>query len=232
MVLGDPIEIRTLADHAFDKIVTAIVKGELPPGSRISEVLLARTMGISRGPLREAIRRLEGRKLVVRKPHAGVRVASLTPSDLIEIFFVREALEGMACRLATERMSDAELDVLGVKLAEHALGSELSSGAGYFQEAGDQDFHFLVAQGSKSGKLIELLCEGLYYLMRVYRFRSSIQPGRAEEAFAEHTDILAAMRARDPDRAEALMREHIAQARGILAADVEHKAEEAAEDAA
>jgi DNA-binding GntR family transcriptional regulator len=125
-------------------------------------------------------------------------------------------------------MSDAELDMLGVKLAEHARGQELSSGAGYFQEAGDQDFHFLIAQGSKSGKLIELLCEGLYYLMRVYRFRSSIRPGRAGEAFGEHTNILTAMRARDPDRAEALMREHIAQARRILAADVGRKAEDAA----
>ena len=218
MVLTSPLDVRTLADQAFEKIVTAIVKGDLAPGSRISESLLARTFGISRGPLREAIRRLEGRKLVTRTPHVGARVVSLTTDDLIEIFFVREALEGMACRLATERMSDREIEGLADKLMDHERGEDLSKGAGYFQEAGDQDFHFLIAQGSRSVKLIELLCDDLYDLMRVYRFRSSVHPGRARQALVEHRDILGAMRARDPDRAEKLMRAHIAHARRNLAA--------------
>ena len=218
MALCSPLEIRTLADQAFDQIVTAIVRGDLAPGERLSESSLARTLGISRGPLREAIRRLEGRKLVERTPHVGARVVSLTPEDLVEIFFVREALEGMACRLATERMSDAELDRLAARLSEHESSVDLAAGVGYFQEAGDNDFHFLVAQGSKSAKLIELLCDELYYLMRVYRFRSSVRPGRAHQALVEHRDILEAMRAREPDRAEALIRAHIAEARQILAA--------------
>lgn len=232
MVLSSPLEIRTLADQAFDKIVTAIVKGELAPGSRISEALLARTFGISRGPLREAIRRLEGRKLVTRTPHIGAHVVSLTADDLIEIFYVREALEGMACRLATERMSDDEMDDLAAKLAAHERSPELSSGKGYFQEAGDQDFHYLVAQGAKSAKLAELLCDELYYLMRVYRFRSSIRPGRAHEALVEHQDILAAMRAREAEKAETLMRAHISEARRNLADDVAKTGLSEAEDAA
>ena len=228
MVLGEPLKIQSLADQAFEKIVTAIVRGELAPGSRISEAVLARSLGISRGPLREAIRRLEGRKLVVRTPHIGARVASLSPDELIEIFFVREALEGMACRLATERMSDGELAELETKLDEHARGQELSRGAGYFQEAGDQDFHYLVAQGSKSAKLIELLCDDLYYLMRVYRFRSSVRPGRARRAFDEHNRILNSMQARDADSAETLMRDHIAQARRNIAVAVAGEKEAAA----
>lgn len=223
MALTSPLDMRTLADQAFDKIVTAIVKGDLAPGSRISEALLARTFGISRGPLREAIRRLEGRKLVTRTPHIGARVVSLTTDDLIEIFFVREALEGMACRLATERMTDQELTLLATKLAEHERGQDLSKGSGYFQESGDQDFHFLVAQGSKSAKLIELLCDDLYYLMRVYRFRSSVRPGRARQALVEHQGILEAMRGRQADRAETLMRAHIAHARHTLASPAAHE---------
>ena len=220
MVLNSPLEARTLADQAFEKIVTAIIRGDLPPGSRISEALLARTFGISRGPLREATRRLEGRKLVTRTPNIGVHVVSLTADDLIEIFYVREALEGMACRLATERMSDTEMDDLASRLHEHGRSPELAAGAGYFQEAGDQDFHYLVALGSKSDKLVELLCDELYYLMRVYRFRSSVRPGRARKALVEHQTILAAMQARDAGRAEKLMRAHIAEARLILATDV------------
>ncbi len=220
MVLTSPLEASTLADQAFEKIVTAIVRGDLPQGSRISEALLARTFGISRGPLREATRRLEGRKLVTRTPNIGAHVVSLTADDLVEIFYVREALEGMACRLATERMSGKEIDVLSSKLHEHGRSPDLVAGKGYFQEAGDQDFHYLVAIGSKSDKLIELLCEELYYLMRVYRFRSSVRPGRAQEALVEHQNILAAMRARDAGQAETLMRAHIAKARLILSSDV------------
>jgi len=228
MLSSPPLEVRSLADQAFDKIVTAIVRGDLAPGSRISEALLARTFGISRGPLREAIRRLEGRKLVARTPHIGAHVVSLSTDDLVEIFFVREALEGMACRLATERMNDQELRDLSAKLAEHAQGEDVSAGAGYFQEAGDHDFHYLVAQGSRSDKLFELLCDELYYLMRVYRFRSSIRPGRAREALVEHQDILAAMQDRDAARAESLMRAHVAQARHNLAAGIVDRAEHAA----
>ena len=218
MALSSPLEIRTLADQAFDQIVTAIVRGDLAPGERLSESSLAKTFGISRGPLREAIRRLEGRKLVQRTPHIGARVVSLTTDDLVEIFFVREALEGMACRLATERMSDGELDDLAARLAAHESSADLSAGVGYFQEAGAGDFHFVVARGSRNTKLIELLCEELYYLMRVYRFRSSVRPGRARKALVEHQHILEAMRARDPHRAEALMRAHVAEARDNLAA--------------
>ena len=68
---------ETLAEHVFRRIQAAIVQGEIPPGSKISEPELARTYGISRGPLREAIHRLEGQKLLVRVPHVGARVVSL-----------------------------------------------------------------------------------------------------------------------------------------------------------
>ena len=105
-------ELRTLADKVCEQLVTAIVRGDIPPGQKISEPELARTYGISRGPLREAIRHLEGLRLVVRIPHVGARVVSLSPEELVEIYRIREALEGMACRLAAENMSTAEIDSL------------------------------------------------------------------------------------------------------------------------
>src|SRR5512139_1512668 len=103
----EALEVRTLADRALEQIETAIMKGDLGPGTRISEVLLARTFGISRGPLREAIRRLAGRGLLEVIPHVGARVVTLSLDDLREVFDIREVLEGMACRLAAERMTDA-----------------------------------------------------------------------------------------------------------------------------
>lgn len=210
------LEARSLADQAFDRLVDAITRGELEPGARLSETLLAKTLGISRGPLREAIRRLEGRKLVVRTPNVGPRIVSPSAEGLIEIFMIRERLEGLAARLATERMSDADIDELEQKLEQHASGKELVQGHGYFQRPGDEDFHYLIAHASKSDKLIELLCDDLYYLLRIYRFRSSGSVGRAHNALKEHQDIVAAMRRRDADAAEAMMRKHVSAARENL----------------
>ncbi len=211
-----PSEVQTLADRAFARIEAAIEKGDLPPGTKISEALLARTFGISRGPLREAIRRLEGRKLIRRVPRVGASVATYSRKDLIEIFIVREALEGMACRLAAENMTVAEIAELESVLEHHRGGDELRTGSGYYQTPGDLDFHYRIVRGSQNSKLIELLCDELYYLIRVYRYRSGAAPGRAQQAFEEHQAIVIAMRDRDGDLAESLMRRHIAYARAIL----------------
>lgn len=211
-----PSEVQTLADRAFVRIEAAIEKGDLPPGTKISEALLARTFGISRGPLREAIRRLEGRKLIRRIPRVGASVAMYSRKDLIEIFIVREALEGIACRLAAENMTPAEIAELESVLEQHRGGNELRTGAGYYQTPGDLDFHYRIVRASQNSKLIELLCDELYYLIRVYRYRSGAAPGRAQQAFEEHQAIVAAMRDRNGDLAESLMRRHIAYARAIL----------------
>src|SRR4029079_2161605 len=119
------ISVKSLADHVFERLLDAIVKGDIKPGDRLSETLIAKQFGVSRGPLREAIRRLEGRKLVERTPNVGPRVISLTPSDLIEIFFIRERLEGLAVRLATERMTEKALEQLEERLAAHARNASL-----------------------------------------------------------------------------------------------------------
>jgi DNA-binding GntR family transcriptional regulator len=197
---------RTLADRAFEWLEEAIIKGDYPPGAKLDEVALAKSFGISRGPVREAIRRLEGRKLVNRVPNVGARVSAAQPSDLADLLYVREALEGMACRLATERMSDAELLELAKLLEGHAAQRSLKAGDSYYQRPGDYDFHFRIIQGSHSAKLIEMLCEDLYYLLRIYRYRSSSRKGRAQEAFKEHQAVVKAMMARDPDAAEKAMR--------------------------
>ena len=81
--------LRTSADRVFAALQDAIVRGELPPGTRVGETELAERFGTSRGPLREALRRLESRRLVERTPHVGIRIASLGHAELIEIYFVR-----------------------------------------------------------------------------------------------------------------------------------------------
>ena len=203
----------TLSDDAFQRLQTAIVKGEIPPGTRISEQFLTNTYGISRGPLREAIRRLEGRRRVVWVPHAGVRVVSLSYAELIELYHVREALEGMACRLAAQNMTDDEIVNLREVLATHERHAGLKANESYYQQEGDLDIHFLIIQGSKNRTLSDMLCADLYHLVRMYRYRFSSTPKRPQQAFAEHHRIIHAIADRDGELAEMLMRRHISASR-------------------
>lgn len=203
----------TFADRAFEWLEEAIIKGDLPAETKLDEVNLAKSFGISRGPVREAIRRLEGKKLVERVPHIGARVATFSKNDLREVLYVREALEGMACRLAAERMSNAEMEALEELLEDHSQEGALKAGEYYFQRPGDYDFHYRIVKGSGNKKLIEMLIDDLYHLMRIFRYRSSSRKGRAQEALQEHRRIVAAMRARDADAAEELMRRHLSRAR-------------------
>lgn len=208
-----PVENQTLADKVCEQIVTAIVVGEIPPGQKISEPELARTYGISRGPLREAIRRLEGLRLIERKPHVGARVVKLSIKELVEIYRVREALEGMACRMAAEFMPDDEIASLRALLDEHERNVEQLEGRSYFQKEGDLDFHYRIVQGSKNSKLLELLGSDLYHLVRMYRYQFSVSSSRPKRALKEHRQIVDAIEARDPELAEMLMRRHISAAR-------------------
>ena len=191
---------RTLADRAFEWLEEAIIKGTYPAGTKLDEVLLAKSFGISRGPVREAIRRLEGKKLVERVPHVGARVARLGSSGLINLLHVREALEGMACRLATEHMSDAELEDLEELLRTHASQINLQSGDDYYQKPMDRDFHFRLIKGSRNEKLIEPLPR--ISIISCEYTTGPAPAGRAMEA-REHEAIVAAMKRRDPDAAEA-----------------------------
>ena len=184
-----PRDAQTIASRLSDDRLTAIVPGDIPSGSKISGPDLARNYKVSRGPLREAIRRLEGLHLVVRVPHVGARVVSLHAPQLLEIYQMREALEGMAARLACRNMNDDEIAELKALLDEHEHNIEESEGREYFQREGDFDFHYRIIQGSKNQRLIEFLCSELYHLVRMYRFRSSRINSRPGRALAEHRQI-------------------------------------------
>ncbi|PSC05458.1 GntR family transcriptional regulator [Alsobacter soli] len=212
MSVLNPIAGTSLANEAFGKLVEAITSGEFEPGEKLSEADLARKLGISRGPLREALGRLEGR-LVTRTPRLGVRVIQFSKDDLEHLFLVREALEGMAARLAAEVITDSELRSLGDLLRQHANRPALAAGQAYRQHSHDDDFHFAIVHASRSERIERLLLDEVYYQLRIHRLRSSTRPGRAKAAWHEHAAILAAMEQRDPDGAEIAMRRHIRNAR-------------------
>lgn len=203
----------TIAESVFRQIRQAIVEGSIPAGSKISETELAKTYGVSRGPLREAIGRLEACSLVVRKPNIGARVITMTSSQLLDIYFVREALEGMAARLAATEMTDEEIDKLRELLSQHGNEIDNAQGQAYFQKEGDLDFHYRIIKGSKNERLINLLCNDLYYQMRLYRYQFGMRGHRVPKAYNEHEHIVDAIANRDGEMAEVLMRLHIRSSR-------------------
>lgn len=208
-----PQDSRTLSERVFEQLQDDIVRGVLRPGVRLGEAELARRYGVSRGPLREAIRRLESRKLLQREPHVGARVASLTLDDLVEIYRVREALEGMAARLAAQYMTAEEVSGLHQVLSQHEQQQDIKEDTAYFQREGDLDFHYRIIQGSHNKTLADLLIGEIYHLVRMYRYQFSAVANRPQKALAEHRRIVEAIEAGDGDLAEMLMRRHIGRAR-------------------
>lgn len=206
----------TLADSVFDQLRTAIVKGELAPGSKVNEPQLSKQYGISRGPLREAIRRLEGCKLVEIRPNTGAKVVSLNKEQALEIYEIRESLEGLACSLAAARITPNDCALLRELLAKHELQIESENYRLYYQKEGDLDFHYLIVQLSGNTRLFNLLCGELYHLLRLYRVQTSSEPSRPVQAFKEHHQIVDALEARDGELAELLMRRHIGSAKQTL----------------
>jgi len=207
---------QNLSGLALERLEKAIMEGELGPGERLSESSLARRFGISRGPLREAIGQLEGRKLVTRISNQGARVVSLSKDDLLDLLQVRESLEGMACRLASQNMGETDLLRLEDMLATHEKADAMRAGRGYFQEPGDGDFHQVILAACGNARLSGMLAGELYSLLRLYRHRLSMRPGRPAEALEEHKRIVAALRAHDPDAAEAAMRAHLRSSRSAV----------------
>ena len=203
----------TIPDRIFSLLREAIVEGEIPPGSKISEPELARRYGISRGPLREAIGRLEACGLVVRRPNVGARVVTMSSRQLLEIFHVREALEGMAARLAAQNMSDEEIVDLRRLLEQHGRQIAQDADHAYFQREGDLDFHYRIVQGSHNARIVDLLCNDLYHLVRLYRYQFGMVSKRGPRAFVEHEHIVDAIERRDAEMAELMMRAHVRASR-------------------
>jgi DNA-binding GntR family transcriptional regulator len=205
-----------LAARLHDELTRAILTGELSPGEKLSEPVIARQFGASRAPVREAIRRLQERGLVTHVAHQGVRVSRPTADEFLALLDVREAMEGMAARLAASAMTAPEIASLERLVAGHAGEIERSPMKAYLQDSPDSDFHMRIARGSGNPILTELLCEQFYPRLRLCRRMHRTVPGRGEAAWKEHVRITEAIKQRDPELAEILMRRHVRAARAAL----------------
>ena len=207
---------RVLTDHVVERLEQLILGGRYQPGEKLREQVLAGELGVSRGPLREAIRTLEGRRLLERTPRAGVRVVGVSPSDLEQILVAREALEGMAARQAAENMTGAEVNALRQTVSALQSHPEDAPGA-VFSAGPDNDFHRLIAKGSRNRWLENLLVKDVYTLLRLYRVQAARRPD-VTDSMAEHHAIINRIHARDGEGAEAAMRLHLRGSRARMLA--------------
>jgi DNA-binding GntR family transcriptional regulator len=192
-------------ERVFDKLLDDITSGVLLPGAKVNEPEIARAMGVSRGPLREAIRRLEERQLVQCIPNYGARVVDHKPREVLDALLIRESLEGLAARLAAQNMTASELRELR---AEYELGISPQRPKGHHSE-----FHRRIVRGAHNARLERLLNNDFFQLFKLWRMTLAWLRYGGEESWDEHERILDAIEHRDADVAELLMRRHIRRLR-------------------
>jgi DNA-binding GntR family transcriptional regulator len=213
-----PVEATSLQAQVASEIRRMIGEGELRPRTALSEVALAESFGISRTPVREALKQLAVEGLVEIRPRVGTFVSEPSRGEIVELFVVKEMLEGLAARLLAVRGDVPQLRAL----AENVSASEAAVAAGdakaYARLVGE--FHELVADGADNSKLLmlyRLLMNQLAYGRLVHA--SLARPGRPQRSVQEHRRIFELIRAKDADGAEHAMRDHVrASARELLAA--------------
>ncbi|GAB2518518.1 GntR family transcriptional regulator [Nocardiopsis aegyptia] len=209
-----PARRRGLADEVADRIREAVFSGAYAPGAQLREVELSGALEVSRGPVREALLRLEREGLVRSAWHRGATVTTLTPRDIVELDSLRDALERLAVRLVVEHASDA--DIAAVEQAAERMERAEDEHA---MVRRDIDFHDAVYAAAGHGRLEEAWRAirsqvHLFLLTRIGRESRNYLahiPG-------EHRELAAALRSRDADRALELFADHRRTALDVLTA--------------
>jgi DNA-binding GntR family transcriptional regulator len=203
------------ADAVHLTLRDAILRGVLPAGQPLGEIQLAEAFGRSRTPVREAILKLESEGLAERFPRRGLVVAQVTREEMLELYAVREMLDGLSARLAALGILPTELDRL-VWLNDR-LRIAVGSGDRNAMIQLNLEFHEAISHASRNLLLQEFLRrihERQTWARRLEETTMSF-PGRGLEAVAEHAALIDAIRDRDPEAAERIAREHTNRARQI-----------------
>lgn len=207
-----------LAEQAYEELKGSVLANRLRPGDALSVPELARQMGISRSPVREAVQRLIHDGLATHVPHKGAEVSTVDLEDIRQLYTVREVMEGLAARLATERLDATRIGELRALLAEHERVLAADDGEQAHVEM-DVAYHRLIREVAGNPHLTAALdtIQGKAHLALHALWRSPEAPRLALE---EHRRIFAAMTSGDPEAADRAAREHIARLRIRLAQTV------------
>ncbi len=208
---------KPLREMVYDALRKGILQGEIPSGERLVEETLARKMGASRTPVREALQKLEQESLVRKLPKGGFTVNSITRRDIEEIFGIRSVLESYAAFLATQRADEKILEELEKLIMESKKYLEGKGSEGFIEC--NTRFHDLIYRSGKSNRLYRMI---LNLRDHFYRFRSLILKieGMPRTSYEDHKKMLAMMRKGDAGAVEQLVRDHILRGRDMLLQEI------------
>lgn len=203
----------SLSSRVFEELEESILSGRIKPGENLIEMKLSSELGVSRTPVREAIRMLEQKGLVQIIPNKGAVVLGISEKDLADIYTIRMYIEGLASRLAAGNITDNQIRELSeiVDLQEYYSSKHSTS---QIKDL-DSRFHEKIYEYSDNRTLQHTLSD-LHHMVQRYRQLSFAAEGRAEKAIEEHRQILQALACHDQDAAEKLTIQHISNAKDNL----------------
>ncbi len=209
----DMDEYLPLRDVVFNTLRKAILKGELKPGERLMELALAERLGVSRTPIREAMRKLELEGLVVMIPRKGAQVARITEKDLNDVLEVRIALENVAIEKACTRMTEDELRKLW--MASKNFEKSIDEGDPVRLAEADVAFHQIIYNASDNAKLIQVLNNMREQIYR-YRVEYLKEEEPRQQLLSEHQQLVEALRARNVEEAQRISYHHLENQRTAI----------------
>ena len=201
----------TLTATVTEHIRQAIVRGELAPGSPLHEVDLGKSLSVSRGTVREALRQLQDEGLVEVIPHQGAFVTKLSPKKAWEIYTLRARLEPYAVRLALENNAYTQEDLNALDALVRLMGELERRGKPFEQIAADMEFHRVMCERSNHQVLMDVL-RSLQFQTRLFIFNTMLYHSDLVGDEPSHRRILETIRQGDPSQTEEIVREHIVQA--------------------
>ncbi len=206
-ILSAPVK-RSLSDEVVVRLRDAIVNAKIAPGERLREEILASSMGVSRGPVREAIQRLEREGLVIIHPNRGATVARLSREDLDEVYSLRRSLERLAMREAIRKADADHISRMTALVEEMAASSAVSITP---QLAADLDirFHEALVDSTRHKRLIRTWMDLRPQIHLFLLSRTVANPDFREHLVRSHTDILNAIKDRDETRGVSIIDDHL-----------------------
>lgn len=199
-------DYKPLREVIFNTLREAIIVGELKPGERLMEVQLADKMGVSRTPVREAIRKLELEGLVEMLPRKGAHVADLSVKDIMDVLEVRSTLDGLASSLSADRITDDEIKELKHVLSQFTNHVEKENIQGLIKK--DVEFHDIIYRSSRNDKLIQI-SNNLREQIQRFRVIYIKDYSSSRELIREHNEIYDAITRRDSKAAMQTAQNHI-----------------------
>lgn len=211
---------QPLREVVCETLRDAIVNGILEPGERLMEIQLAEELGVSRTPVREAIRKLELDGFVIMVPRRGTYVSDLSIKDINDVFEVRTALDSLAAGLAAERITEEELEELERLLVR--IGELIEQGDMSQIVEADSQFHDILYRASRNDRLVSIINNQREQLTR-FRSISMSYPGRLKNTLEEHRRLVEAIAQRNADLAQQLAMQHMENAEQTLLLDADDR---------